>query len=822
MAKQDNKESKENKSIESKKKADEQVDKKDVTITENTSTGQQNNTTQQDDTKNPKSLKDSTIKKAILGTCILAAVGVTVGVPTGIALSGTQTVNINVMYEQFAQESRDVLAGTVIGLLDKPEKKGYTFLGWYSSPNYTEASRLEDNELVTNGMTIYAKMVKNLNLTLLIDGVDTTYEVVPGTSLGDFLKNSNLKLDKTTEYVAYWQDSQGTTYIDTTELTNDITLEAIYLTKTVDLILNVAGDSQSLELNFGSTITNLPNIPAAEGYELVGWFSDADYTNKLDEDYVLQNGDVLYAFTQEILCDVTFVAPSDTTYDLFKEDSSTFLDTELSDLAYETSFSFKIGNTVDSTFSSTEYYILTANGESIWPNEQGVYNITLKNDTVIEMCGLATLTTTDNINYQVSNITEYTAVKELNIPATYMGNAITSLGAISGVTEEVTENTNLKALYLPSSITQIDFNDLMYCTTLEILDIDAGNSSYIEQDNVIFTLNEDSTTHTAVFGARGITGDINLLPTTTIIADNAFTNCANLSNINFNELTQLTTIGANAFAVSGIQSAIIPESITSIGENAFNACPNLYEVSLPNFDIGASSNRFDFVNFENFGNYAFANCSNLRYVTINCDLREGSFFHNSGTNTEGIIVTYGEDVTLIYPEQFFGTRNNDYNSIPDGIAKVAEVIFNSKNAKISASTGGSAYGSVGFAHGPAVKTFINGYQDLGNGGVILTINSTEILRRFTIPQEDDDESFNYFASFDDIAEDEIELYGKVINGTIALGVSKIFVSESAITELEALGENSEIYDNLYDGVEITKNPNSEREGYVQYDLAIIK
>ena len=66
----------------------------------------------------------------------------------------------------------------------------------------------------------------------------------------------------------------------------------------------------------------------------------------------------------------------------------------------------------------------------------------------------------------------------------------------------------------------------------------------------------------------------------------------------------VTSIGNNAFqSCSGLTNITIPSSVTSIGSNAFQSCSSLTSIAIPN---GVTS----------VGDYVFYNCSSLTSITI--------------------------------------------------------------------------------------------------------------------------------------------------------------------------------------------------------------
>mgnify|MGYP003332345639 CR=1 FL=1 len=62
----------------------------------------------------------------------------------------------------------------------------------------------------------------------------------------------------------------------------------------------------------------------------------------------------------------------------------------------------------------------------------------------------------------------------------------------------------------------------------------------------------------------------------TSIPDNAFYNCTSLKNIS--GCNNVTSIGNNAFNNTAITTYVVPNNVATIGENAFQNCYNLIDV----------------------------------------------------------------------------------------------------------------------------------------------------------------------------------------------------------------------------------------------------
>lgn len=89
----------------------------------------------------------------------------------------------------------------------------------------------------------------------------------------------------------------------------------------------------------------------------------------------------------------------------------------------------------------------------------------------------------------------------------------------------------------------------------------------------------------------------------TTVANSAFCECNALTNLTFDENSELVTIGESAFRQSGVINIVLPDSLKTIGINAFTSCTNLEHVT-----IGSGITLIN--------NYAFSRCSNILSVTI--------------------------------------------------------------------------------------------------------------------------------------------------------------------------------------------------------------
>ncbi|MBR5942346.1 MAG: leucine-rich repeat domain-containing protein, partial [Clostridia bacterium] len=128
----------------------------------------------------------------------------------------------------------------------------------------------------------------------------------------------------------------------------------------------------------------------------------------------------------------------------------------------------------------------------------------------------------------------------------------------------------------------------------------------------------------AVFKEKDITS-VSFPDSLESIGTEAFYNCESLATVTFGN--GLKTIGGGAFSETALTSLTFPDSLESIGKNAFNSCASLASLTLGsglksigdaaffNDTLIASSLNFS-DSLESIGSTAFMNCLNLVSVTF--------------------------------------------------------------------------------------------------------------------------------------------------------------------------------------------------------------
>ncbi len=348
---------------------------------------------------------------------------------------------------------------------------------------------------------------------------------------------------------------------------------------------------------------------------------------------------------------------------------------------------FTLTANAETEYQSSYYTYTISNGEAIItdvdesisgsitiPSTLGGYPVTCVGTFAFGYTRLTSITIPDSVtsigDYAFYNCTALTSVTipdsvtsigsfafsgcsgltSVNIP-----NSVTSInyGAFSGC-------TGLTSVTIPDSITSIGACAFGSCTGLTEINVDADNNNYCTIDGVL--LSKDATILVQYPAGKSV--DSYSIPNSvTSIGNSAFNSCDSLVSVTIPN--SVISIGSYAFEnCYELTSITIPDSITSIGVCAFYDCTGLTSVTIPDSitSIGACA-------FYNTAYYNNANNWSNDVLYIDNCLIDTDMLTLSGS------FTIPNSVTCIGDEAFLGCAELTSVTIPNSVTCIGDSMF---------------------------------------------------------------------------------------------------------------------------------------------------
>ncbi len=255
------------------------------------------------------------------------------------------------------------------------------------------------------------------------------------------------------------------------------------------------------------------------------------------------------------------------------------------------------GKELQVTFLSSEiFYQKNAYvGNVVIPEEVTYMNRTRKVTSIGSDAFKYSSLTSVTIPNSVTSIGSYAFESCYSLTSVTIPNSVTSIGSYA-----FESCYSLTSVNIPNSVTSIGDGAFQGChglTSVTISDITAWLS-------ISFAGSESNPLcyayHLFLNGEE--VKDLTIPNSVTSIGDYAFQWCSSLTSVTIPN--SVTSIGNSAFYYcSNLTSVTIPNSVTSIGNSAFYYCSNLTSVTIPS-------------SVTSIGGYAFQRCSSLTSVTI--------------------------------------------------------------------------------------------------------------------------------------------------------------------------------------------------------------
>ena len=205
--------------------------------------------------------------------------------------------------------------------------------------------------------------------------------------------------------------------------------------------------------------------------------------------------------------------------------------------------------------------------------------------------------------------------------------------------------SSLTSVTIPNSVTSISYWAFDACSSLTSFDVASGNLNYSSKDGVLFDKNKLTLIQ---YPAGNQRTEYTIPNSVTTIGDSAFNLCRSLTSVTIPK--SVTTIEGAFSSCSSLTSVTIPNSVTTIAGSAFSWCSNLTSVTIPN-------------SVKKFGEAAFYHCDSLSDVyysgseeqwkniligKYNEPLTNATIHYNSNGNNECIKTKSDETSFIIY------------------------------------------------------------------------------------------------------------------------------------------------------------------------------